>query len=246
MVKGGDFNAAQQQIEEEVRVRDIDLSLVFGLNSMKKIQVSGKYIVIFPLAFSLTDPDQVSFSSVLQPGSCFVRVGSNTKIPVALVPGTAYEFDEFSELWILNTVAQPGKMIRLYISTNPIVKIASPPQTISGAVSVTEVDAPEGGTGFGLVNPALGTTQIIAPGANINGLKLRTCTLGIASGIVQLYADPVAPAGALDVTKRCIFLVHGPGALSLPFQMQFAAGVGLWGVTNTAASGEFFGTYDLL
>lgn len=246
MVKAGDFSAAQQQTEEEVRVRDIDLSQVFGLNSMKKLQVSGKYIVVFPLAFSLTDPDQVSFSPTLQAGSCFVRVGSNTKVPVALVPGTAYEFDEFSELWILNTVAQPNTMIRLYISTNPIVKISAPPQQITGSIKVTEIQQPEGASMWDVSPGAAGVTQIIAPGANINGAKLRSGQiLGSAGVTLILYADTVAPANNTDATKRSILAKATADWQFLPFPIQLAAGVGLW-IAAGAAGGRTSGTYDLL
>jgi hypothetical protein len=247
MVKPGDFSAAQQQTEEEVRVRDIDLSLVFGLNSMKKLQVSGKYIVVFPLAFSLSDPDQVSFSAALQPGSCFVRVGSNTKVPVALVPGTAYEFDEFSELWILNTVAQPGKMIRLYISTNPIVKIAAPPQTISGSVAVTETNNPLGASMWDLSPGAAGVTQIIAPGSNINGAVIRDGYLEQPAAGAILYADTTAPSGVADVTHRTMLgaVTNAITQWQMPYPRRLIAGIGLW-LAVGAAGARSAGTYDLL
>ena len=246
-VKRGDFTAAQQQIEEEVRVRDIDLSQVFGLNSMKKIQVSGKYIVIFPLSFSLTDPDQVTLgSNLLQPGSCFARVGSNTKVPVALVPGTAYEFDEFSELWIINTVAQPNKMLRLYISTNPIVKIAAPPQQISGAIQVTENQTVQGVRFFDLTLGALGVTQIIAPATNVNGVKIRDGFLTVAANAGVLYADTAAPASTSDATKKT-FLPNqqANSTLLLPYPKTLSAGIGLW-IAAAGAGVRAAGTYDVL
>jgi hypothetical protein len=93
--------------------------------------------------------------------------------------------------------------------------------------------------------------QIVAPAANVNGLYLRTCSLGLtASGEAHLFADTSAPSGTGDNTKRRIML-HTAGALSaaqMPEPMFIPAGMGIWLATAATApqGGSAVLTWDLV
>ncbi len=79
-------------------------------------------------------------------------------------------------------------------------------------------------------------TTIIAPGANTNGVILRTLAFGATTGssTVRIYADTSAPSGISDATRRLVgfgatdqgsYQGIGPGTV-LP------AGLGLYFISN--------------
>jgi hypothetical protein len=241
----GDFRPAQAQDEEDVSIIDVDLSQVMAQPGREQV-VSGKFIIVPTLAFSLSDPDKSTVSGTLTTGNLFARIGSNTKKPILLQPGMAYKFDTFSRIYLVNPVAQPNKMVRLYVSVNEIIRIGAPPQQITGSIAVTENQTVQGASFFDLSPGAVGVTQIIAPAANVNGIKLRDAFITITSSSSALYADTAAPASNTDATKKTMFNNQTVNStLIMPYPKTIPPGSGLWLATGVAGN-RAQGTYDLL
>jgi hypothetical protein len=92
-----------------------------------------------------------------------------------------------------------------------------------------------------------GVMPVIPPSANLHGLIIRTLTVVVAGGGVNVFADTSAPSGATDFTKRIIFEYANTNndSATLPYELYLYPGLGLW-TGSSASAADIFLTYDLL
>ncbi len=93
-----------------------------------------------------------------------------------------------------------------------------------------------------------GVTTLVAPGANLNGLIIRTLHMALDSETnASIFISSSAPSDAEDTTKRSLVFYWGANVDNLiyPFQLFVPAGEGIY-VANSPAGGRLSLTYDFL
>lgn len=113
------------------------------------------------------------------------------------------------------------------------------------AQPVTAPPTPLGANVYNDFTGNSGITQIIAPGANANGVILRTIALYGSNNNAVLFAGNSAPTAWNDTTKKVVAKTFSTGDQATLKDIKLQAGDGLWMARNSA--GSYIGiTFDIL
>jgi hypothetical protein len=95
-----------------------------------------------------------------------------------------------------------------------------------------------------------GTTQIIDPGSNVNGVVIRTLELqcvGDSGGSGSIYVGSASPASEDDPTTRALITGYvGLDAVLLPYPVVLPAGWGAWAAVSSGSQLNTEITWDTM
>lgn len=227
-----DFKRSRTDLQTPVLVFELDLSVARTLSagSAAQLPIAGNFIAIDQDSdvgsARITFQDD-AFSS--RPARIYVQPGFKGRFP-------------FTQLLIENA-AQAGKVLRIFYGVDidfdpsPTANV-----TIAGTVSTTPSPySPGANYASTALLGALGTSQVFAPGSNVNGATIWTAQAATwaATGnrIALLAKSGAAPVsltdGALIYMQNCIGMTGSvPVRLELP--RALAAGLGLWWISEIA------------
>lgn len=141
-----DFSESNSDLNRGLQFRDFDLTVARD-NVEVKIPGSNR----FWCAADAFDTD-TTFSDTLSVGELMARFGGPSEAPIPIKKDNSYSVINTTELFITNVV-QASKMMRLYMSTGPVIIPNASELEVIGAIAANDV----AGSDFTIANSATGT-----------------------------------------------------------------------------------------
>lgn len=234
------FLPSSQGQANSITVRDFDLSI-----ARQNVETNVPGFSFMSVASEAFDANgNVTYST--STGVMLMALENSSAAKLLVKSGFEFNVEACNRLYLTN-VAQPGKMLRVYFATYPFVHQV--PQFNAQPTQSNVV--PFGASGVTVQGNA-GVQTLLAPGANLTGIILRSVAYFMQAGYSNagLYLDTAAPSGPFDATKRSLFCSNNtsqaaPANIFLMPNLSLQPGVGIY-FASSGALGVLSASWDPL